>query len=130
MTAPTAASLKRDKRVSLSDRIRRARRAANLSQAELARRIGIGPSAVAQWELPGGTSPKVEHMIHIATSCSVLFEWLATGRGLKSSASIEIPAVDQSTFAMDDVEERLLAVVQRIPARKKEPFVRWLEELF
>ena len=65
----------------LQDRVRHARRLAALSQAALASRVGVGPSAVAQWELPGGTSPTVEHMTRIAQTCDVQFEWLATGRG-------------------------------------------------
>ena len=65
----------------LSGRIRKARNLATLSQAELARRIGVKRSAVTQWEHPNGTTPSVEHLIQIAMETGTQFEWLATGRG-------------------------------------------------
>lgn len=45
----------------LCQRIRNARLGANLTQAAMARVLGVGPSAVAQWEIPDGTSPTVDH---------------------------------------------------------------------
>lgn len=114
----------------LSSRIRHARRVARLTQARLAREIDVGPSAVAQWELPHGTSPTVEHLIEIARCSGVAFEWLATGRGYVSVIERETPAIDVSSFASDEVEDRLLCAFRRVPARKREIFVRWLEEFF
>ena len=114
----------------LPSRIRHARRMAGFTQAALAKGVGTGSSAVAQWELPAGTSPTVEHLVKIAVSCGVAFEWLATGRGPISLAQSETPAVDLSSFAADHVEDRLLIAFRRIPARKREMFVRWLEEFF
>lgn len=114
----------------LSDRVRHARRIMDLSQAALAKTIGVGPSAVAQWELPDGTSPTVHHMIQIAACCGVAFEWLATGRGAISVKGQEAPAVDLVVFAADMNEERLLVAFRRIPAKKREGLVRWLEEFF
>lgn len=114
----------------LGTRIRHARRLAALSQSVLAKRMNIGPSAVAQWELPSGTSPTVEHLIQIAAACGVGFEWLATGRGPVSITAQETPAVDATSFATDQVEDRLLAAFRRIPGRKREVFVRWMEEFF
>jgi transcriptional regulator with XRE-family HTH domain len=121
-----------DKRYSgpLADRVRHARRIANLSQAALAKNVGVGPSAVAQWEIPNGTSPTVHHLIQIAACSGVAFEWLSTGRGPISVKGQETPAVDLVEFAADMVEERLLIAFRRIPAKKREGLVRWLEEFF
>lgn len=66
---------------SLSARIRRARALAAISQAELAKRVGVQRSAVTQWECTAGTTPSVGHLIQIACETAVCFEWLATGRG-------------------------------------------------
>jgi transcriptional regulator with XRE-family HTH domain len=109
----------------LPDRVRFARRLAGLSQAALAREIGIGPSAVAQWELPSGTSPTVDHLAHLAVRSGVAFEWLATGRG----ASHADPRPDAANAPEHNtVEERLLATFRRLSRRRREALLRWLEE--
>ena len=114
----------------LSSRIRHARRLSGLTQANLAKAVNVGPSAVAQWELPNGTSPTIEHLAKIAVVSSVAFEWLATGRGSVALDAHETPVVDASSFAMDHVEDRLLVAFRRVPSRKRETFVRWVEEFF
>lgn len=111
----------------LQDRVRHARRLAALSQAALASRVGVGPSAVAQWELPGGTSPTVEHMTRIAQTCDVQFEWLATGRGEVRNGHEQVTAVRMELFAEDLLEERLLLAFRRVAARKRASLVAWLE---
>jgi transcriptional regulator with XRE-family HTH domain len=103
---------------------------AHLTQAGLARKIGVSASAAAQWELPDGTSPNTENLIKIAVACEVSFEWLATSRGSARSQAHETPAVDAASFAVDHVEDRLLLAFRRIGARKREAFVRWMEEFF
>jgi transcriptional regulator with XRE-family HTH domain len=112
----------------MPDRVRHARRLAGLSQADLAKQVGVGPSAVAQWELPTGTSPTVVHLAHIANASGVAFEWLATGRGAIRPSGEETPAVESSVFARDLIEERLLIAFRRIGVKKRESLVRWLEE--
>jgi transcriptional regulator with XRE-family HTH domain len=88
----------------LNDRVRHARRAAGLSQSGLAERLGVVPSAVAQWESPQGTSPTVAHLAHIAQLTNVSFEWLATGRGAIHLNGDGTPAVETSVFAHDMLE--------------------------
>lgn len=112
------------------NRIRHARRLAQLTQAALAEQIGVGASAVAQWELPNGTSPTVDHLEEIAMVCGVAFEWLATGRGAISSGVHEPPALIGTQLAADQTEDRLLVAFRRIPLRKREMLVRWMEEFF
>ena len=114
----------------LSSRIRHARRLSGLTQASLAKAVNVGPSAVAQWELPHGTSPTIDHLAQIAVVSSVAFEWLATGRGPVAPGTHETPVVDASSFAMDHFEERLLLAFRRVPSRKRETFVQWMEAFF
>lgn len=113
----------------LPDRIRHARRLCGMSQAVLAERLGVGPSAVAQWEVPRGTHPTMQHLAHIATATEVSFEWLATGRGAPRTAAepASKPAVPAAT-ATDALEERLLAAFRRSAQRRREALVRYLEE--
>lgn len=111
-------------------RIKHARRIAGVTQAHLARETGVGPSAVAQWESPSGSSPTVDHLARIAVICSVSFEWLATGRGVVAATGADMPAVEPASFAVDIMEERLLAVFRRVPPRKRECLLTWMEEFF
>lgn len=105
--------------VSLSDRIRRARRLANVSQASLASRVGVGSSAVAQWELAHGTTPTVDHLAAIACCCAVRFERLATGRGeIRDPAPVKHP-VDVLVLAETDTEAALLLAIRRMSEARR-----------
>jgi len=52
----------------LSERIRRARARAGLTQRALAESMGVSPATVAQWER-GKRNPKFEHLVEL---CDVL----------------------------------------------------------
>jgi len=101
----------------LSGRVRFARLLANLTKAELARRVGVCLSAAVQWELPKGTSPTVNNLVKIATIAGVAFEWLATGRG-----SPKLPGPLQIVASADDLEyeTRLLVTVRGIARDQRE----------
>jgi len=64
----------------LTLRIRVARQLARRSQAELAQALGIGRSAVANWEC-GRAHPSTARLTRLARATGVTFEWLATGQG-------------------------------------------------
>lgn len=114
----------------ISTRIRRARTLAAITQAELARRVGVQRSAVAQWESAGGTSPSVTHLARIATETVVCFEWLATGRGPSrpDPSQLEIAVMTQD-FALDELESRALQALRRISPPKKRKLIQVLELL-
>lgn len=104
----------------LSLRIRKARSAAALSQAELARRVGVKRSAVTQWEHPAGTRPSVDHLIEIAMQTSTLFEWLATGRGPCLAGDVEAaPAVMIEEYARDADESLALGQLRMLSPMKR-----------
>jgi transcriptional regulator with XRE-family HTH domain len=127
MPPPSRRSTDRRFSGTLADRIRHARRIAGLSQSAMAKMVGVVPSAVAQWEGASKTSPTVEHLVRIAQSSNVAFEWLATGRGETLVIDSETPAIDAVAIAQDMLEERLLIAFRRIAAKKRESFVSWLE---
>ncbi|HEX6832444.1 MAG TPA: helix-turn-helix domain-containing protein [Rudaea sp.] len=96
----------------LCDRLRFARQSAKFTQETLAYRLGVTPSAVAQWERPRGTRPSIRHLDGIALATGVSIEWLATGRGSSkrsgsTAASDDAPAAILSAFA-HTVEEELM----------------------
>jgi hypothetical protein len=43
---------------------------------------------------------------------------------------VEMPAIDTASFAADQFEDRLLVAARRIPRRKRDAFIRWLDEFF
>lgn len=111
-----------------SFRIRRARTQARLSQAALAKRLGINRSAVSQWECAQGTCPSVEHLVGIATATGVCFEWLATGRGASRPESGQFDtAVVIEDFARDEIESQVLAGFRSAPLRKREAVLHLMQ---
>ncbi|MGY3264877.1 helix-turn-helix domain-containing protein [Lysobacter sp. HA35] len=115
---------------SLSQRIRRARTAAALSQSTLATRIGIKRSAVTQWEHPQGTHPSVQHLIRIALETGTSFEWLATGRGSSELDALDTtPALMVDDYAGDEFEAQALGHLRRMPPAKKRMAVAILETM-
>ncbi|MDQ7991402.1 MAG: helix-turn-helix transcriptional regulator, partial [Propionicimonas sp.] len=102
--------------VMMSDRIRKARVTAGLSQAQLAQETGVCRSAVAQWERDGGTCPSVQHLARIAVVTQVHFEWLATGRGPgRPQDGKEIPpAAARPEAHRDEQESEILSLLRRM----------------
>ncbi|MBS0463071.1 MAG: helix-turn-helix transcriptional regulator [Proteobacteria bacterium] len=111
-------------------RIRRARLSAQLSQTDMADKVRVTRSAVAQWERDTGTRPSVENLTRVATVTHVHFEWLATGRGpMKASDSHQAAALTISECAHDELESRLLHAIRRLSAIKRSAVVQMVEAL-
>jgi len=113
----------------LSSRIRKARYAASISQAELARRVGIKRSAVTQWECPDGTTPSVDHLIQIALETGMNFEWIATGRGPSKAGPEAETAVVLDDYALDGDESLALAHMRQLSSSKKKIALQILQVL-
>ncbi|UNK51175.1 helix-turn-helix domain-containing protein [Lysobacter sp. S4-A87] len=112
----------------MSSRIRRARVAARLTQAELARRLSVQRSAVTQWERESGTHPSLSHLTQIACETQVHFEWLATGRGESHPSTGELDtAVIAQDYARDELESRVLLGLRQVHSRDREAAVRIVE---
>lgn len=61
-----------------ADRLAEARERAGFSQSELARRIGVKPQSVQQWE-GAGTTPRSHRLASLAMALGVTKEWLLVG---------------------------------------------------
>jgi transcriptional regulator with XRE-family HTH domain len=100
---------------SIALRIRSARRAARMTQGELASMLCVSRSAVAQWESANGSAPSTSSFAGLAAALGCSFEWLATGRGPRSperrdgaAAAHDTDTVERRHFARDDDEEHLI----------------------
>ncbi|HVV98481.1 MAG TPA: helix-turn-helix domain-containing protein [Rhodanobacteraceae bacterium] len=115
------------KQTRLDDRIRQARLRAGLTKAELARRVGVCPSAVVQWEHPTHTVPNTTNLARIAEITGVAFEWLATGRGPpRLPGGDGTSALDPALIAATLFEERLLQIARRLPRHQHEALLAFL----
>ena len=122
-----------DERLELASRIRSARRAAKMSQTALAERVGVTPSAAAQWEHPHGTSPGLHRLQAIASATGVTFQWLAIGSGERRRKQIQtdeaVPALKLEVFAHDSTEETLLQRFRTLSPRARQLLSGLLDEL-
>lgn len=91
-------------------RIRKARIGKRYSQSDLADKLQVVRSAVANWEC-GGKSPSSARLQRIAVVTEVSYEWLATGRGGPSLSDNWIPAARGEI--VDDPREILLLQAYR-----------------
>ena len=115
----------------LPDRIRRARRIAQITQAELARSVGVSASAVAQWEQACGTRPGTAHLVAVSRMISISLEWLATGEGTPRKASLtkQDCAVALDVYARDMAEEILLTEFRKLPASARRHLLEFMREM-
>ncbi len=80
-----------ENRGSIGERVRVARKAAGLSQADLAERIGVSQPAIATWE-SGVHDPRRVVMAKLADALSISHEWLTAGARSPSEADSQAAA--------------------------------------
>ena len=104
---------------SFTERLRNARKSRGLSQAELAQRAGLEPSAVSHFEA-GRRQPSFHNLRKLADSLGVTTDYLL-GRDLDLGASG--PAVEglwKRVAELSDVERELLdSVAETLIAKRK-----------
>lgn len=64
--------------MSFAGRLAEARQRAGMTQSELARRLGVSPQSVQQWE-QSGTTPRAHRIKDLALALGVTREWLLVG---------------------------------------------------
>ena len=114
------------------ERIRLARRAAGMSQNQLAQAVGVQRSAVSHWEAPLGKNPSVSHLRGIALVAGTQFEWLATGRGempLSKDMQLDSIATAEALLIEDPLEFRLVEAFRAAPLRTRLSLLEVMEEL-
>lgn len=111
----------------LADRIRRARRIRGMSQARLAKYLGVTTSAVGHWERPEGHRPSLENLVEIAKHLSVSIEWLALGRREVHLSGSHEPNLGVVSLSYD--EQLLLEQYRAIPTISRMLLMQLLDVL-
>ena len=101
----------------LGPRIAALRRSAKLSQAELAEKLKISPSAVGMYE-QGRREPALDILVEMAQIFGVSIDFLVTGKASNSQ---------EQGFINQLLTERVAVADQRLDSRRVRPFSR--EEL-
>jgi transcriptional regulator with XRE-family HTH domain len=97
----------------LGARIAALRREAGLSQAQLALRLGISPSAMGMYE-QGRREPSMETVVAMAKVFRVSTDYLLTGQ----------PAEQEQEALQEMLLSRISAADRRLEERKDRPFSR------
>ena len=111
----------------MENRIKMARLEKGWSQAELARRMFITQSSVAEWE-SGRKAPHTKNLARLAMLLGVSVEWLATGRGEKH-LSTTYGAQEASADWMLPDERRLLDFFGNLKPHQRSTLLGFLESL-
>ena len=119
--------VERIKIMELIERITFARERAGLSQTELAKKIGITPQAIQNWEY-GKSSPRLQRLKKLAEVLNVSEEWITTGNGSfkrkkQSNAKNDKDLTDNILFVLDQLsgekKKDALKIIKHIAEQQK-----------
>lgn len=98
----------------IGQRIAALRKNARLSQAELARALGVSPSAVGMYE-QGRREPSAACLVALAQVFGISTDYLLTGK----------PAQPRDSQILTEMVEELVDLTQlRLESRREKPFTR------
>ena len=112
--------------MSLGERISELRKAANMSQADLARAMDVSRQAVSKWETDQ-SSPDASNLILLSDLLDTDIEYLTTGRRTYGRRP---PVVIKTTETVEKVEEKpVVQVVETVVEKVVEkPVVQLVEK--
>lgn len=111
--------------MNIGSRIRDARKEAGLTQEELATRLGVSRSAIAQWETRTSVLPSHRNMDGLTETLKVNYEWLATGNGPRHGGVGEQPA---EYHVLPPEARRVAEIVSRWPVEKRLALLKVIED--
>lgn len=98
----------------ISQNIKRLRLAANISQSELARRIGITPAAISYYENNGDRTPSIYILCELAKVFRVSIEELTGIKELSSEAFSEAKAFFSQFGQINNLSEENQQLVKTL----------------
>jgi len=103
----------------LGERICKARDAAGLSTAQLARRLGIKTSTLHGWE-SDRSEPRSNKLVLLAGLLNVSPTWLLVGRGTAPlHEDDDAASLDNVRIALDRIQNQALSLVEDIERLKR-----------
>lgn len=99
----------------LGERICKARDAAGLSTAQLARRLGIKTSTLHSWE-SDRSEPRSNKLVLLAGVLNVSPTWLLVGRGTPPVTDEPAADLDAMRVALDRIQKQAQALTDEIAA--------------
>ncbi|GAB6042719.1 helix-turn-helix domain-containing protein [Endothiovibrio diazotrophicus] len=109
----------------IGKRIRAARKEAGLTQDELAARVGVSRSAIAQWETRPKVLPSHANMDALTEVLRVNYEWLAKGNGPMHRGASE-PTGEYNAMPAD--LRRVMEIVSGWPTERRRALLQVLGE--
>ncbi|WP_339959390.1 helix-turn-helix transcriptional regulator [Photorhabdus hainanensis] len=106
----------------MHERIKQARLAKKLTQAELADMLGVTPQSVQQWE--SSTEPRKSRLTTLASILDTDVNWLLFGETLKKGANQAPPESEWTTITQWDSNMPLDGNEVKVPFLKDIEFVR------
>lgn len=97
----------------LGERICKARDAASLSTAQLARRLGIKTSTLHSWE-SDRSEPRSNKLVLLAGVLNVSPTWLLVGRGTPPISDEPAADLDSMRVALDRIQKQAQALADEI----------------
>jgi len=117
--------------MNLANRIRRARKHVGLSQAALAKHLGVHRSCVGHWEGVSNANPRHDRLADVARICVVSYEWPATGRGPVKPGHDPLDHIPAAArVSIDDPQAlRLLGAWEAMSSHSRVALLGLVEEL-
>jgi len=116
------------------NRIREARQAAGMSQAQLAQAVNVSRAAVSQWETGDIKSLRPDNLFAVARAVRCSPEWLGTGTGAKHSLGLVddvlLQLSDEDRKAvLDFIEYKINRISGGMPGAKMGHYVSMIEKI-
>ena len=113
----------------LSDRVRASRKQAGLSQRDIAKALGISPSAVNQWEHGVTKNMKLHYFFALARLLGQDPQWLATGKRPVRARETLAMLQKQDNHSLTGEEKALLHQIRRLPSKLRKALLKFLREV-
>lgn len=99
--------------MNVKDRIIQKRKELGLNQTELAKRAGLKPPAISQYE-SGVRNPSYDAIIKLANALGVKADYLISG------------IVSEKEYSLEPMSELLVKIFQKLPANKKDEILNYV----